>query len=170
MQHSNGRHRGLTLVEVVISMAIISTALTAGLRTMASFSQGQRAAEQKAVAMALANQLMAEINMWPYEDPVSGSTTFGLESGEIWGNRTTYDDIDDYNGLSLSPPTARNGDIIAGYDDYSLCVSISYYAPASTAFSGFPSNSFKSITVQVYKSGVEMARLTTIRGRHNGAS
>ncbi len=49
--------------------------------------------------MELASQLVAEINVLPFADP-SGSTHIGLEAGEITGNRTTFDDIDDFNNWS----------------------------------------------------------------------
>jgi hypothetical protein len=48
---------------------------------------------------------MAEILQLPYQDP-QGGTTFGAESGET---RTTFDDLNDYNGYSESPPKSKDG-------------------------------------------------------------
>src|SRR5262249_18715974 len=84
--------RGLSYVEVVMSLMIISIAVASSLQAFGSYAVGRRAFEERAVAIELANQLMAEINRLPFSDP-SGGNTIGIDSGESASDRSTFDDI-----------------------------------------------------------------------------
>jgi hypothetical protein len=161
--------RGMTYVEVVVSLIILSTAMVASLQAFGIYAMGSRDWGERARALELANQLMAEINALPFEDPM-GSVGIGLESGEIAGDRTTFNDIDDYHGWDESPPTNRNGIALQAYAGYRRTVSVtSDNSLAAATGLSLPADAFKKIVVRVFKDEKELARLVTVRSRHDAA-
>jgi len=106
-----GSRRGFTLVEAMLSVAIISIAGTALITGIASSINTTDAAMQQAIGLGLAEQLMDEIASRHYAEPGgSPTTTLGPEAGETSsGSRSLFDDLDDYNGLIDQPPSDVNG-------------------------------------------------------------
>jgi len=99
---------GFTLVEVVISFLIVGIMLVVALNTVGSVFRSYAIARERQQGYTLAADLMAEILQTRYEDP-NDTPTFGLETGESSTPRNDYDDVDDYDGWSVSPPQARDG-------------------------------------------------------------
>ena len=56
--------------------------------------------------------------------------SIGSESGE---SRTSYDDIDDYDGLTESPPRDALGNLRPGYDSFSVSISVRYLSSAEVS-------------------------------------
>ncbi len=109
---------GFTLIEALLSIVLVSIAGVALMSGIASSIDTTDAAVQEAVALGLAQQLMDEIAICRYVEPGGDpySPVLGPESGETAGNRTLFDDIDDYNGLVDEPPTTLDGTTL-GVDD-----------------------------------------------------
>src|SRR2546421_12243172 len=103
--------RGLTLIEVVASTMIVSLMAVAALNALGAATKSSNSLGNRAVAAGLADELMSEIMMQPYSDP-DGQAIFGHESGEATSPRSAFDDVDDYNGWSTSPPQYRDGTTI----------------------------------------------------------
>lgn len=105
--------RGLTLVELIVSMVIISIALGGVLMVM-NFTTSHSADPMiQHQAVAIAEAYMEEIVLHPYNNPIGGY------SGT---NRGLFDDISDYNGLTDAGATNQNGDAIAGLESYTVSV------------------------------------------------
>jgi MSHA pilin protein MshD len=99
------RQRGVNLVELVISIVIISIVTSGVLLVYAQavrFSADPMIQQQ---AVAVAEAYLDEILARPVADP-SVAETGGPEAGEA---RATYDDVQDYAGLSDAPPLGQNG-------------------------------------------------------------
>lgn len=90
---------GFTLVEALIALAILETAVLAVVYTMTAGAKQTVAGDQVWRAGWLAEDLMEEIVCLDYADQVS-PTSFGTEAGE--SARADFDDIDDYNGFAES--------------------------------------------------------------------
>lgn len=105
---SASRRRGLSLVEVTISMLVISVMLTAALRTLAATTTTESRSVERLQGRDLAEQLLAEIRDRAYDDPDT-IPEFGPESGETTTDRRHFDDVDDYHGWKSSPPTDATG-------------------------------------------------------------
>jgi len=125
---------GVTLVELIISMVIISIALGGVLMVM-NFTTGHSADPMlQHQAVAIAEAYMEEILLQNYADPD------GSETGEI---RATFDDVDDYNGLSDNGAYDQNGNQLNGLTGYTINVTV--------AFSSINGTEAKKITVQVVR-------------------
>ncbi|MDO3723189.1 type II secretion system protein [Marinobacter sp. chi1] len=123
------RERGATLVELVITIVIISTAI-AGVVGAFSLISGRSADPlNETRAVALAQLYMDEILTRKYDEQTpqggvpryNGACSIGSEGAE---SRATFDDVDDYNGLTDTPPSSALSSL-SGYSGFSVQVSVS---------------------------------------------
>jgi hypothetical protein len=167
---SRYRRPALSYVEVLMSLMLIATAVAASLRALGSYAMGRQAFEERAIAIELANQLMAEINQLPFADPAGGNT-IALDSGENASNRATFDDIDDYNGYDQSPPRDRSNTSLTHYTGFQQQVTVAFDTTIPAPGSGtWTAGTFKKITVKILKNGKPLVTLVTVRSRNNASS
>ena len=127
---------GLTLVELIMFVIIVSVGV-AGILTVFNVTAQKSADPQvRRQMLAVAEALLEEVQFKPFtlcdpDDPNAATAVtsanctggtggandesklpLGFEAGET---RATYDNVSDYNGLSLSPASDINGTPIAGY-------------------------------------------------------
>ncbi len=145
---------------LVIAVVAVSAMKGLGLAAKSSLMQNDRWR-----GTALARQLLDEIRQTSYADP-SGTGTFGPESGET---RSTYDDVDDYNGISENPPTDRSGAAIAGYTGWKRTVVVAYVSPTAVSGSTVGSDQgIKRITVTVTSPRGVITTLVALRSAYSG--
>ena len=107
--------QGFTLIELILGIVILAVGLTG---VLSYFTQGMRNssyAQNTAVATTLAQDLMEEIRSKCWDQtattvsPCGGTVTpsaLGPDGGET---RATYNDVDDFNGLSNTQPKDSQG-------------------------------------------------------------
>ncbi len=91
----------------------------------------------------------------------SASAVLGAEGGE---SRSTYDDIDDFNGLDNIPPIDSQGVAMSGYPGYRRQASITYVNSADMNTGVAGPTCYKRIAVTVTSSGeppIELVSLMT---------
>ncbi|WP_428607788.1 type IV pilus modification PilV family protein [Sedimenticola sp.] len=116
------RQRGVTLIELVVSIVILSVAAAGILMVMTQTILSSADPMIREQATAVAQSYMEEILTQPLTDP-SGGEVNGPESGET---RANYDDVWDYNGLNNSSGALdQNGATVAGLEGYNVIVSVS---------------------------------------------
>ncbi len=101
----------LSLIEVIASTMIVGMMAVAALNSLGAATRSAESIGNRAVALALADELMAEIVQLPYEEPTQ-AIVFGRESGEAATPRSGFDDVDDYHDWNQSPPQYRDGTVI----------------------------------------------------------
>lgn len=110
------RQSGVTLVELILSIVIISIALT-GVFTVMNLTVSRSAdpviQHQK---VAIAESYLEEILLQSYTNPTSGY------SGT---DRSQFDDVDDYNGLSDMGVKDHLGNSVVILAEYDVSVSVS---------------------------------------------
>jgi MSHA pilin protein MshD len=139
---------GLTLIEVVASTMIVGLMAVAALDALAAATKSSNSIGNRAVAAALADELLSEIVTQPYSDP-DGSAVFGHESGESTNVRSAFDDIDDYDGWVASPPQYRDGTAIPDRTNWRQRVTVNYVSPTNLAQTGSSDLGVKRIRVQI---------------------
>lgn len=117
------RRGGFTLVEALMSVVIVSGVLVAALGTFGAIAKGRQVQVDRAAAAYLAQQVVAEVVQCYYRDP-QGGTGLGSDAGE--SARTTLDDVDDYENLTMDPPTLRDGSAMPGYAGWKVKVRVHY--------------------------------------------
>jgi MSHA pilin protein MshD len=156
------KHRGLSLVEVVISTLVVGVMLVAALDALGAVFRSQRLNAARLTGPGLARELMGEILSLPYEDPESPGGSLGRESGESGGDRADFDDVDDYNSWNDDPQT-KDGVEYPDYTDWEQKVAVNWVSPANldTFLSG--DQGLKKITVVVTDPDGKTTTLVALR-------
>ena len=155
------RTPGFTLVEAVISIVLVGVLLVAAINTLGATAVSKRNIEHQALGYTLAADLMAEILSQAYEEP-DDAPDFGRESGESGGSRIDWDDVDDYEGWSATPPETKDEAPLDGYDQWTRSVEVAFVNPTSLNDLG-GNTGVKRITVTASFKGVPAAELVAIR-------
>ena len=140
LEQRRGGRCGLSLFEVIFSMALISITMLASLKASTALMIRQRDQVDRAEANAIAGQLMDEIAAMHIRDPQSPQ--WGPESGEIDGtrplSRLRFDDVDDYVTSTFQSITDRRGQTIPGLDGWSWRCQVEPYerTDSSSAIAG----------------------------------
>ena len=110
----------------------------------------------------LAESLIAEIERKAYVDPTNPSS-LTRDAGESPTDKTTFDDADDYDGWSESPPQDPRGAAIPGLEAWSRTVSVGWSArgPLTPDVSG--NTGLKVVTVSVYFRSKLISQLQSLR-------
>jgi type II secretory pathway pseudopilin PulG len=137
-----------TLVEALMAVVIVSGVLVAALGTFGAIGKARKNQVERTAAYGLANRLLADVMQCYFKDPDNSGNTFGLEGGEV--ARGTFDDVDDYNGYTTSPPTMRDGTVMTGYSDWTHSVQVSCVTPDQP-------------TVAIATSGTQVLKLITVK-------
>ena len=110
---------GLTLVELVVSMVIVSIALAGVLVAMNQTTVRSADPMIEHQAVAIAEAYLEEILLQAYADPDDAAIC-----GTPEGSRALYDDVCDYAGLSDSGARDQTDTAVAGLESYQVDVTI----------------------------------------------
>jgi MSHA pilin protein MshD len=122
--------RGFTLIESLISVLIVSGVLLAALRTFGAIARVRLIETDRTLAYGLADQMLKEVMQCYFKEIHGGGSTLGPDPGET---RATYDDVDDYDGLSDSPPQLKDGTVLTEFTGWTRSVSVTCVRPESPA-------------------------------------
>ena len=159
-QNSTRLRRGLSMVEVVISTMLVAVVLVGAMDCVGGVLRGRVVTSESVRAMHLAQQLMVEILGQSYQEPVD-APVFGRES-ESSGDRLDWDDVDDYDSWSSSPPEAKDGTALSNLDDWQREVTVHWVDPNSLTVVSGTDQGVKRITVLVRHNGELKARLESL--------
>lgn len=130
--------RGFSLVEIIITIVIIGVALTAAVAGWGNIARHSSDVMWQTRVSYLGQAYLEEILSRRYDEqtPLGGSPAcivctdqsgFGAESGET---RATYDDVDDYHGLTENAVGLFNSLVTSGgiqsYNGYQVSVEVQY--------------------------------------------
>ena len=131
-RRADSRH-GVTLLEVIISLILVSTIILVSITASANLMRNKSISMESVRGHELAFQILDEVTAARFEDADEDERTFGREDSETATNRTDFDDVDDYHNYSASPPAHRDGSPIAELAGWSFSVTV---APAESTTGG----------------------------------
>jgi len=156
--------RGLTLAEAVVSMLIVSVMLVAALNTVGASRTTQKKTADRSRGFLLAENLMSEVLQQAYEDPDLAPGSFGLEGAEVGdGSRSLWDDVDDYDGWSASPPQQKDGTELGEFKGWTRSVEVRWVNPAELATLSGTDTGVKRVVVTVTDGATVVVSLVAIR-------
>lgn len=167
-------NRGFTLVEAVLTMVILSIAALAMSQALGFAFVHSSDGLWQARTVALAEAYLEEAAARRYDEatPAGGvpacspttvaCSTIGPDTGE---SRATYDDVDDYDGLSESPPQDAQGNVRTAFASYRVEMSVRYLTPGEvTALRLDATTDAKRISVTIVPPGRTSQTFTQLRG------
>ena len=158
--------RAFSLVEVTLSVLIVGGMLVAALTTVGASRTSQFSIAERSRGLLLAELLMAEILQQPYQDGDFASPALGPEPAEgLAASRAAFDDVDDYNGWSASPPRNKDGTAIDWAERHERAVTVAWVNPANPAETWGGLSGVKRITVLVRRGGRRVGQLVALRTR-----
>lgn len=119
--HSVSSQAGFTLVELVVSMALLGITVVGIFTFYRTAYQTQEASEAKLQAIYLAQDLREEILFRHRRAPVSGDVNSSNSNSK---SRLAFDSVHDYAGWSASPPRDVSGNELSDYSDMKRSVSV----------------------------------------------
>jgi len=163
--------KGFSLVEIVITIVIVSI-IVSGMAAMFAQNIGNSHRPYlRQRALAVANAFMEEISRkrWDENSPIGGGCVntgvvcpagpapAGMGTEEV--ARANYDDVDDYAAINnQTPPQDSVGVAMPGYTGFSVDVTIT-----QPAWNGVPAADVKLITVVVTSNSGEAITLQAYR-------
>lgn len=110
------KQRGVTLVELLVSIVIVSIAASGVLGVLSMTTAASADPMIRHQAAAIAEAYLEEIMLKPALDP---------DGADGEAARADFDDLDDYDGLVDTGARDQFGAAIAGLGNYSIGVSVS---------------------------------------------
>ena len=113
------------MVEVVIASVVVTFMIVGVLNALGAIFRTYAVTDEQAQAYTLAKEMLYEIMHTPYSDP-NDNAVFGTESDESSTVRNTFDDIDDYQGWSASPPEYDDGTPYSALSNWTRSVEVAW--------------------------------------------
>jgi len=115
------RARGLSLVELIVSIVIVGVGVAGILSVMNLTTQRSADPMIQQQAQLIAESYLEEILLKKFYDPDTDTVCTGTTEG----SRSSYDNVCDYNGLNDSAG-ARNqlGTVVTGLEGYNVAVTV----------------------------------------------
>ena len=130
------RHRGVTLIELVVAITIVAIAATTILGALAAVATRSADAMMQRQAIAIAESYLSEILQRWVVDPNGTPPNTG---------RASWDLVDQYNGLVDVGARDQFGNPIASLNAYTVRVSTSQ----SSALAGVPAAAARRVDITV---------------------
>ena len=138
------RRRGFTLIEAALVTTIISFGVLAMLQLLAVGTVSNNDGAEMSTAINLAKSVREMMIGMSIADPTT-PTHWGAEAGE---NLATYNDIDDFDGKTYSPPIDARRTSIAALSDWSQTIKVQTVDP-NLLTSTVPNGTTASVRVTV---------------------
>lgn len=150
------------MVETLVSILIVGGLVVAAMNTAGAAMTGRKKIGDRGRGTLLAQDLLGEILLQAYQEPVD-TPTFGREASESGSDRLSYDDVDDYDGWTASPPELKDGTIMSDLVDWKRSVSVAWVQPYDLSNVNGGETGVKRIMVTVLRNGLTVAKLVAIR-------
>lgn len=151
------RQSAFTLIEVIVTIIVLSIAATALISVFTSTVRGSADPLVQQQATTIAEAYLEEILLRAFDDPQGGET--GTDEGEA--GRAEYDDVKDYRSLAAGPPADQTGVPIAALAAYTVTVGVT-----NNALNGLPPADSLRIDVSVDHPAVSPIALSAYRTRY----
>jgi len=163
-KRTSGRRGGFSLIEVLIGIVLVALAVTSLMVANGAFTKANDAGVDLSTAEFLLEQIRELTTLLAVVDPESGISTFGPETGETLAS---YDDLDDFDGASFSPPISVNRGLLNNFAAFTQQITVenvsaSNFEQVVSDHSSF----FVRVTVRIFLSSREIDSASWLRARY----
>lgn len=157
---------GFALVETVMSTVLVAILMVVSLSTFAHVNSISNRESFDLQAAEMAQFYVTEIQCKKFADPdEAANVPLGRDAGESSASRATFDDCDDYTGLSLSPLTDAEGNVLAGSFSWTASFSVTYTTPAAPAIATNDVTDLKLITLTITDPAGKLHSYQSVRSK-----
>jgi len=145
-------NKGFTFIEIIMVIVVLGIIMPG---VMLYFIQGvsdSAAAQRRTTAIFLAEGLMEEIKSKSWDETAginstcSNASAIGPDPAE---NRSSYDDVDDFNGIDNTPPRDSQGAAMANYPGFRQQAEVYYVDAANLNADAGSTRCYKRIAVTI---------------------
>jgi prepilin-type N-terminal cleavage/methylation domain-containing protein len=155
---------GMTLIETTIAMVIVSGLMVAAVGTLSASARARAVQSSYGRAYVLAQSLLEECSSARYAEP-NNTAHFGRETGEDPNCRAAWNDVDDYDGWSASPPQDKSGNALTGLTGWRQQVAVALADPNNPSATAGSDLGLKRITVTITDPRGRQTSATALRSR-----
>ncbi|MEK7232238.1 MAG: hypothetical protein AAB268_00360 [Elusimicrobiota bacterium] len=157
------------MIEALLTLGVIAVSLTALSAALIMIIKSNSTGEASVVAVQLSQRMLEEIRLrrWDENTPIPpdytrNRSTIGRDGGaESASDKKTYNDIDDFNGWTESPPKDPYMNSLTAFSAYTTSVTVGYLNVTTLAPSATKTD-FKKITVCTWRKNRKSICLDTI--------
>lgn len=159
-----GYNQGFSLIEVLIATMLVGLAVASLMAANGAFTQANGAGTDLSTAEFLIEQMRELTALLPVIDPESETSTFGPETGETLA---TYDDLDDFDNASFSPPINSERATLPEVGAFTQQVTVENVNASNfqQVVADHTSN-FVRVTVRIYLNSREISSARWLRARY----
>ncbi|MHC4207710.1 MAG: type IV pilus modification PilV family protein [Planctomycetota bacterium] len=155
---------GFSLIEVLIAVLLVGVAIASLMAANGAFTKANGAGTDLSTAEFIIGQIRELAMLLPVIDPETELSTFGPESGETLAD---YDDLDDFNGATFSPPISAERTPLNELAAFSQKITVeNVNASDFEQVVANHSSSFVRVTVIVYLNSNQISSANWLRARY----
>jgi hypothetical protein len=160
-------HSGLSLIEVLFAVLLVGLAIASLMAANGAFTKANGAGTDQSTAEFLIGQIRELTVLLPVVEPntpASGVDVFGPESGETL---MTYDDLNDFDDASFSPPIGADRATLSQFSAFSQQVKVENVSASNfEQVVADHSSNFVRVTVSVYLNSKKISSASWLRARY----
>jgi type II secretory pathway pseudopilin PulG len=158
------KNNGFTLIEALFAILLVGLAIASLMGANTSFTRSNGAGAELSTAEFLLEQVKELTATLPVSDPQATTwTTFGPEEALL----AAYDDLDDFDGASFSPPISAGRASLADFAAFTQQVTVQNVSASNFGLVVADcSSAFVRVTVRVLHNSAEISSASWIRARY----
>lgn len=154
---------GFTLIEALIAAILVGVGIAALVAANGTLTMANGAGTDQSTAEFLAEQIRELTAMLSVVEPGVSSPTWGPEETSL----TAYDDLDDFDGRTFSPPIGANRGVLNEFAAFSQQVTVQNVNPSNfNLVAADLSTPFVRVTVVVSMNGRPIVSASWVRARY----
>ena len=151
------------MAETILSTIIVGFVLVSTLQIVGPMVRSTSVHADRLIAANLANELTEEIGTLLWTNP--GTDTPNSIGSEATETRTTFDDIDDFDSWSSSPPMLSTGQLNTRLTGWTRSVVVDHVLLSDATTTSGSYTGLKRVTVTVSKNGTKLAQTSSLHSQ-----
>jgi len=157
------KSNGFSLIEAMFAVLLVGLAIAALVGANAAFTRANGAGADISTAEFLLEQIKELTATVAVVDPETETATFGAEEGAVG----LYDDLDDFDGASFSPPIGIDRTSLTDFGAFTQQVTVQNVSASDfESVVADHSSDFVRVSVKVLLNSKEISSASWIRARY----